>query len=322
LAVTKTDSPDPVTSGALLTYTVVVTNVGQFPVGGQLDPLTGNPIPVEVLDRLPAGFTISSFSATFGGICLRVGSTEVRCNFFAAFPGGASATVTITGTVDAAAPTSVRNTVLVDLPISDVPELVEVANNIATQDTSVLPPTPTPTFTHTPTPTVTSTPTITLTPTITSTPTITPTPLPDADADTLPDAEELLRGTNPNDPDTDDDGCADGEEVRPNELLGGRRDPLNFWDFFDTPGEVNVRDRAVTTADVFRVAFHFGAAGNPAIDPLSPPPPAPAYHPAFDRTDAPPGPNPWNTDAANGSVTVQDVFLVAIQFGHSCASPP
>src|SRR5690606_34955727 len=39
-----------------------------------------------------------------------------------------------------------------------------------------------------------------------------PPPL-DSDADGLPDADEIARGTNPNDDDTDDDGINDGVEV-------------------------------------------------------------------------------------------------------------
>lgn len=66
------------------------------------------------------------------------------------------------------------------------------------------------------------------------------------------------------------DGCADGEEISPNEVQGGLRDPTNFWDFFDTPGEVNVWDKAVSTVDIFRMALRYGAAGDPAVDPLSP----------------------------------------------------
>ncbi len=317
LAVTKTDDPDPVTLGGTVTYSVVITNIGEFRVGGDTDPATGDPIPIEVIDLLPDGFAVSSFSATFGGICLLPPpGLRLTCNFLDAFPGGASATITITGQVTTLAGGLLENTVLVDLPISEVPEQEERANNIAIEDTTVLLPSPTAT------PSSTATPTLTNTPTVTPTPTITPTPLPDADGDGLPDAEEPLHGTDVNNPDTDGDGCSDGEEVGPNESLGGQRDPTNFWDFYDTPDEDNIRDKAVTTADIFRVAFRFGAQGDPAIDPLSAAPPAPAYHPAFDRSDNPPGPNPWNTDAADGAIALGDVFLVAQQFGHSCAGPP
>jgi len=150
----------------------------------------------------------------------------------------------------------------------------------------------------------------------------------------LPDALETVYGTNPNDPDTDKDGCLDGREVGPSEMLGGRRNPLNFWDFYDTPDAANVRDKVVNIQDILRVARRFSAndAGGTApinrlSDPFSAPPPEPAYHPAFDRFDPPPAavePDPtkrevWDLQAADGFITVvQDIRLVAAQFGHSC----
>ncbi|MCH8992974.1 MAG: DNRLRE domain-containing protein, partial [Acidobacteria bacterium] len=48
LEITKSDSIDPVVSGDTLTYTLVVTNIGGFPVGGAIDPATGQIIPVDV----------------------------------------------------------------------------------------------------------------------------------------------------------------------------------------------------------------------------------------------------------------------------------
>jgi hypothetical protein len=49
---------------------------------------------------------------------------------------------------------------------------------------------------------------------------------PDADGDALSDAEELARGTDPYDPDTDDDGLLDGTEVD-TAVGGGCPDPLD-----------------------------------------------------------------------------------------------
>jgi hypothetical protein len=98
--------------------------------------------------------------------------------------------------------------------------------------------------------------------------------------------------------------------------LGGQRDGKSFWDFFDTPGPGNVRDKAVTSGDLARVVGRFGTNGSASIDPLSPPPGS-GYHTAFDRT--PSTPNVWNLGAPNGSVTAQDIALIVGQFGHSCA---
>jgi hypothetical protein len=120
--------------------------------------------------------------------------------------------------------------------------------------------------------------------------------------------------------DDDGDGCGYGQEVAPegSASSGGGRDPLNFWDFFDTPDSSNVRDKSVAGTDFFRVLGRFNATGAPGIDPLSAPPPAPAYHTAFDRGPSG-GPNPWNLTAADGAITGQDFFAVLAQFGHTCA---
>jgi hypothetical protein len=172
-----------------------------------------------------------------------------------------------------------------------------------------------------PPPTPTPTPTNTRTPTPTPTITLTPTPVcPDADGDTLNDCAELTIGTDPGDADTDDDGCNDFREIGPGAELGGQRDPLYYWDFYDTPDAANVRDRVVNLAgDLLRVAQRFGSSGSPAGDPLSFPPPAPAYHTAFDR-GARIGPNPWDVAPADGTVNVSnDILGIAAQFGHTCS---
>ncbi|MCI0850317.1 MAG: PQQ-dependent sugar dehydrogenase, partial [Chloroflexi bacterium] len=74
-------------------------------------------------------------------------------------------------------------------------------------------------------------------------------------------------------PDSDGDGCADGRELGPNEVLGGQRDPANPWDFYDVNGDriVNIVD------DVLAVAAAFG------------PETAPNYNEALDRSPASPG---------------------------------
>jgi len=320
----KTDSADPVITNTPFTYTITITNIGEGPVGGQIDPGTGQIIPVELIDQLPPGYLISGFTVNFGGVCILSNPQELRCDF-GQFLGGTEATVTITGRIVTSADTIVQNFALVDLPTSEVPEQNEVSNNIAQQSTTILGPTPTAT------PTRTATPTITPTPTITSTPTITPTPRLDTDGDTIPDADESIYGTNILNPDTDADGCADGEEIGPNEAFGGRRDPTNFWDYFDTPTATGTRDKDIDLfIDIFGVALRFGAedAGGTApinrnSNPLTVPPPVPAYHPAFDRSAAAPGGDAWDLQAADGTIDLFiDIFGVAGQFGHSCSGPP
>ena len=82
LSVTKTDSPDPVFTGATLTYTITVTN-------GSADTARN----VVLTDVLPAGYT--GTVVTSQGTCS--GTSSVACNL-GDIGGGGTATVTITGT--------------------------------------------------------------------------------------------------------------------------------------------------------------------------------------------------------------------------------
>ena len=75
LSITKTASPDPVTTGDDLTYTVTVTNNGP-------DPATS----VTVTDNLPAETTFVSCSSTGAGVC--GGSGNNRTVTFALLPSG------------------------------------------------------------------------------------------------------------------------------------------------------------------------------------------------------------------------------------------
>jgi hypothetical protein len=121
--------------------------------------------------------------------------------------------------------------------------------------------------------------------------------------------------------DNDKDGCGDLQEAPTNAATrGGRRNAASFWDFFDTPtGNPAARDRAVAITDIVAIVGRFGSSGSTAIDPLSAPPAAPAYHTAFDRTLTPGG-DPWDTATPSGQITIQDIALSVQQFGHSCAS--
>src|SRR5436189_163073 len=75
-----TAAPDPLTTGADLTYTIVVTNNG---IGVARD--------VKVTDELPASLTFVSCAATAGGLCLGTGNN--RTVLFSSLPVGASATI-------------------------------------------------------------------------------------------------------------------------------------------------------------------------------------------------------------------------------------
>jgi alpha-tubulin suppressor-like RCC1 family protein len=119
--------------------------------------------------------------------------------------------------------------------------------------------------------------------------------------------------------DTDKDGCTDAKELGPNHALGGQRDPTNFYDFFDTPDGSGVRDKIIDSADANRIAARYSATGNPSADPLTPPPPAPAYHAAFDRQDDPASSQAWDLIAGDGQILVADIVLLNGQSGDSCA---
>jgi hypothetical protein len=122
--------------------------------------------------------------------------------------------------------------------------------------------------------------------------------------------------------DTDQDGCIDPFEAAVNPALGGGRNPKVFWDFFDVPtGPGPARDRAITISDIAAVVARFGANSMPPPDKatalaqaLTSPPPAPAYHTAYDRTMIPGG----LSGPPDGAITVTDINRAVMQFGASC----
>ena len=141
-------------------------------------------------------------------------------------------------------------------------------------------------------------------------PKATPTPCPDFDGDTICDDADA---------DDDNDGCTDVQEATLVPSLGGLRDPHSYWDFFDTPGAANSRDRHIDIIDIGALVTRFAAVGEPDGDPLSPPPPAPAYHTSFDRGGPIPGQELWNLLQADGSINILDLGAMIVQFGHTCA---
>jgi hypothetical protein len=76
----------------------------------------------------------------------------------------------------------------------------------------------------------------------------------DYDSDLLTDDQErLIIGTDWQNPDTDGDGCADGEEILMPKVLGGERNPLNPWDFYDITNVTLVlgaKDKGVSGFDL------------------------------------------------------------------------
>lgn len=113
--------------------------------------------------------------------------------------------------------------------------------------------------------------------------------------------------------DSDGDGCSDQAELGPNPTIGGRRDPHNPWDFFDTP-QAGL-DHRVSIGDISGVVHHYGESGDPDA-------PLPSYDPRFDRGPATPGGDAWDTGPPDGTITAGDIVAVVSQIGHSCAPPP
>jgi hypothetical protein len=113
------------------------------------------------------------------------------------------------------------------------------------------------------------------------------------------------------DDDDDGDGCDDVEELvvsGNSEIFGGKRDPLDKWDFYDVTG-----DAAIDLADALAVLDKFGLF------------PAPG-HPdnRLDRQQ-PGGGQAYAPEEATGNnigIDLQDALLNLQSFGHNCAGPP
>ena len=120
LSITKTASPNPVTTGSNVTYTIVVTNNGVAVAQT-----------VVVTDDLPESVAFVSCSSTAMGVC--GGSGNNRTITFASLAAGASETITLVATTNAAAGTMITNTAAVTSNISDP----NPANNSSTVTTTV-----------------------------------------------------------------------------------------------------------------------------------------------------------------------------------------
>jgi uncharacterized repeat protein (TIGR01451 family) len=128
LAITKTDSPDPVITGNDLTYTVTVTNNGP-------DAATS----VTVTDNLPPETTFVSCASTGGGVC--GGSGNNRTVTFPLLTSGQSETITFVANVNCSVAdgTAISNTATVSSFTPDP----DTSNNSATATTTASNPPPT-----------------------------------------------------------------------------------------------------------------------------------------------------------------------------------
>ncbi|MCH7578878.1 MAG: S8 family serine peptidase [Chloroflexi bacterium] len=118
-------------------------------------------------------------------------------------------------------------------------------------------------------------------------------------------ASAMLAGCGP---DTDGDGCVDIREDGSDATLGGLRDYLNPYDFYDVlGGGGGPPDQIIDLPnDILGVIQRFSPQGAAPYDVL------------FDR-GASSGPNPWNMTAPDGVIDLpNDILGVIQQFGHSC----
>ncbi len=133
---------------------------------------------------------------------------------------------------------------------------------------------------------------------------------PDDDGDGLTNCQEGELGKNSADEDTDGDGCRDGAEEGTDETLGGQRDSLNPWDFYDVlgPGAALPTDGIIDLAnDILGVIQHFSPLGT-----------EPEYDVQFDRGPQI-GANVWNMGPPDSVIDLaNDILGVILQFNHDC----
>lgn len=171
-------------------------------------------------------------------------------------------------------------------------------------------------------------------------------PSSDTDGDGLDLQGEYYFGSDPTDPDTDDDGlidfldncaasrnvsqanldgdragddcdrdrdgddCTDQNERLADEERGGARSFTNPYDYFNP-----THDKQIRVDDVLAVVqqyFKDDTDANPGSAPFTP-----GYTPTTDRT-AGSGPNVWNLGPPNGQQRVDDILAVVKQYFHDC----
>ncbi|MDQ3012462.1 MAG: putative Ig domain-containing protein, partial [Acidobacteriota bacterium] len=111
LSVTKLDTPDPVTAGNNLTYTITVNNAGP-----------SNAASVSLSDTLPAGTTFVSLSSPGGWTCITPAvnaSGTISCSVATVAPGSAVFTLTVKVGLGVANATVLSNTATVSAVTSD-----------------------------------------------------------------------------------------------------------------------------------------------------------------------------------------------------------
>ncbi len=125
LSIAKSDAPDPIISGAKVTYTITLANNG-----------AANAQAVVVTDNLPVSVSFVSCAANNGGVC--GGSGNNRMVTFSSLASGSSATITLVATANGAGGSTISNTATVSSATPDPNN----GNNSATATTAVQAPQP------------------------------------------------------------------------------------------------------------------------------------------------------------------------------------
>jgi hypothetical protein len=123
-------------------------------------------------------------------------------------------------------------------------------------------------------------------------------------------------------------------ETQQDEWLGGSRDPLSWWDFYDVPvptlqasARQGKRDRVVSLSDTSAVLFYFGTM---ADDPEVPNDNGVSYGTdwnangvqdgeEYDRTPSLASTQPWRSGPPDGAISLLDAVANLHQFGHDCS---
>lgn len=101
--------------------------------------------------------------------------------------------------------------------------------------------------------------------------------------------------------DDDGDSCTNGAELGPNPGIGGDRDPLEPWDFYDV-----TEDAYIDLTDTLLILSHFGHGHDD--DPLDT---------TLDRY-SPDMLKPWRTAPSTDGVDIIDALASLKSFGHGC----
>jgi subtilisin family serine protease len=117
--------------------------------------------------------------------------------------------------------------------------------------------------------------------------------------------------TDPNQ-DYDGDGCPNGKEFGQDERLGGRRNPLNQWDYFNP-----THDGKNRVDDILAVVHQYNKNRYLPSPPNPPNTPNPDYTTATDRSFV--GPNLWNLGPPDGMQGVDDILYAVAQYRHDCS---